>query len=29
MGVLAGAAFFMVVQSANILAALPAKRRTT
>jgi Methylamine utilisation protein MauE len=29
MGVLAGAAFFMVVQCANILTALPAKRRTT
>lgn len=29
MGVLAGAAFFMVVQCANMLTALPAKRRTT
>ena len=29
MGVLAGAALFMVVQCANILTALPAKRRTT
>jgi uncharacterized membrane protein YphA (DoxX/SURF4 family) len=29
MGVLAGAAFFVVVQCANILSALPAKRRTT
>jgi hypothetical protein len=29
MGVLAGAAFFGVVQCSNILIALPAKRRTT
>jgi uncharacterized membrane protein YphA (DoxX/SURF4 family) len=29
MGVLAGAAFFMVVQCASILTALPSKRRTT
>lgn len=29
MGVLGGSAFFIVVQCANILAALPAKRRTT
>jgi uncharacterized membrane protein YphA (DoxX/SURF4 family) len=29
MGVLAGAAFFVVVQCANMLTALPAKRRTT
>ena len=29
LGVLGGAAFFMVVQCANVLAALPAKRRTT
>jgi hypothetical protein len=29
MGVLAGAACFLVVQCANILTALPAKRRTT
>jgi uncharacterized membrane protein YphA (DoxX/SURF4 family) len=29
MGVLCGSAFFIVVQCANILTALPAKRRTT
>jgi uncharacterized membrane protein YphA (DoxX/SURF4 family) len=29
MGVMAGAAFFMLMQSANILMALPVKRRTT
>jgi len=29
MGVLAGAAFFVVMQCANILTALPVKRRTT
>jgi uncharacterized membrane protein YphA (DoxX/SURF4 family) len=29
MGVLCGSAFFIVVQCANILAALPTKRRTT
>jgi hypothetical protein len=29
LGVLGGAAFFIVVQCTNVLAALPAKRRTT
>jgi Methylamine utilisation protein MauE len=29
LGVLGGAAFFIVVQCANVLTALPAKRRTT
>jgi hypothetical protein len=29
LGVLGGSAFFIVVQCANVLTALPEKRRTT